>query len=53
MTGFRRDGKYAAMAGHDINYIAVSGVLALLGRKNEKPYAPANIMGDFAGGGAM
>lgn len=53
MTGFRRDGKYSAMAGHDINYIAVSGVLSLLGRKGEKPYPPGNIVGDFAGGGAM
>lgn len=52
MTGFRRDGKYAAMAGHDINYLAVSGVLSMLGREGEKPYAPINIMGDFAGGGA-
>nr|POE72786.1 isopenicillin n epimerase component 2 [Quercus suber] len=53
MTGFRRDGKYAAMAGHDINYIAVSGVLAMLGRAGEKPYAPANLLGDFGGGGAV
>jgi alpha-methylacyl-CoA racemase len=53
MTGFRRDGKYSMMAGHDINYIAVSGVLSLFGRKGEKPYPPGNIVGDFAGGGAM
>ncbi|KAI9654978.1 MAG: hypothetical protein M1821_005731 [Bathelium mastoideum] len=53
MTGFRREGKYAAMAGHDINYLAVSGVLAMLGRAGEKPYAPGNILGDFAGGGAV
>ncbi|KAL6704520.1 hypothetical protein ACN47E_008149 [Coniothyrium glycines] len=53
MTGFRRDGKYAHMAGHDINYIAVSGVLSLFGRAGEKPYPPGNIIGDFAGGGAM
>lgn len=53
MTGFRRDGKYSQMAGHDINYIAVSGVLSLFGRKGEKPYPPGNVMGDFAGGGAM
>ncbi|KAK3075794.1 hypothetical protein LTR53_000619 [Teratosphaeriaceae sp. CCFEE 6253] len=53
MTGFRRDGKYKDMAGHDINYIAVSGVLSMLGRKGEKPYAPGNIVGDFAGGGAV
>lgn len=53
MTGFRRDGKYKDMAGHDINYIAVSGVLSMLGRVHEKPFAPGNILGDFAGGGAM
>lgn len=53
MTGFRRDGKYKNMAGHDINYIAVAGVLSLFGRKGERPYPPLNIMGDFAGGGAM
>ncbi|KAI2621657.1 CoA-transferase family III [Hypoxylon sp. NC1633] len=53
LTGFRRDGKYSSMAGHDINYLAVSGVLSLLGRSGEKPYAPANILADFAGGGAM
>ncbi|QIX02283.1 hypothetical protein AMS68_007800 [Peltaster fructicola] len=53
MTGFRRDGKYKDMAGHDINYIAVSGVLSMLGRANDKPYAPGNIVGDFAGGGAV
>lgn len=53
MTGFRRDGKYKEMAGHDINYIAVSGVLSLLGRRGEKPLAPGNLLGDFAGGGAV
>ncbi|KAF2845130.1 alpha-methylacyl-CoA racemase-like protein [Plenodomus tracheiphilus IPT5] len=53
MTGFRRDGNYKDMAGHDINYIAVSGVLSMFGRKGEKPYPPGNLMGDFAGGGAM
>ena len=53
MTGFRRDGKYKDMAGHDINYIAVSGVLSLFGRAHEKPYPPGNVVGDFAGGGAM
>jgi alpha-methylacyl-CoA racemase len=53
MTGFRRDGKYSQMAGHDINYIAVSGVLSMLGREHERPFAPANLIGDFAGGGAV
>jgi alpha-methylacyl-CoA racemase len=53
MTGFRRDGKYENLAGHDINYIAVSGVLSMLGRKGEPPYPPGNLLGDFAGGGSM
>ncbi|KAK3684818.1 CoA-transferase family III domain-containing protein [Podospora appendiculata] len=53
LTGFRRDGRYAAMAGHDINYLAVSGALALLGRKGAPPTPPANLLADFAGGGAM
>jgi alpha-methylacyl-CoA racemase len=53
LTGFRRDGKYQDMAGHDINYLAVSGVLSMLGRAHDTPYAPANILGDFAGGGTM
>ncbi|KAK6833657.1 Isopenicillin N epimerase component 2 [Apiospora arundinis] len=52
MAGFRRDGKYAAMAGHDINYLAVSGALSMLGRRGEKPHPPWNILADFAGGGA-
>ena len=53
LSGFRRDGPYKDMAGHDINYLAVSGILSQLGRKNQPPYAPANIIADFAGGGLM
>ncbi|KAI1180853.1 alpha-methylacyl-CoA racemase [Nemania sp. FL0916] len=53
MSGFRRDGRYASMAGHDINYLAVSGVLSLLGRAGAKPHPPINMLGDFAGGGAV
>ncbi|ROT35257.1 isopenicillin n-CoA epimerase [Sodiomyces alkalinus F11] len=53
LTGFRRDGKYRDMAGHDINYLAVSGVLSMLGRPADTPLPPANLLGDFAGGGAM
>lgn len=53
MTGFRRDGKYKDMAGHDINYIAVSGILSMLGREGQAPYAPGNLLGDFGGGGVM
>lgn len=53
--GFRPDssGKYAQRAGHDINYLAISGALSLFGRKNEIPAPPANILGDFAGGGLV
>ncbi|XP_007432517.1 alpha-methylacyl-CoA racemase [Python bivittatus] len=53
LTGFGQSGKYASLAGHDINYLAISGVLSKLGRKNENPYAPANILADFAGGGVL
>ncbi|NXF89395.1 AMACR racemase, partial [Eubucco bourcierii] len=53
LTGFGQTGKYAKSAGHDINYLALSGVLSKLGRKDEKPYAPLNLLADFAGGGVM
>ncbi|NXD27585.1 AMACR racemase, partial [Spelaeornis formosus] len=53
LTGFGQRGKYAKSAGHDINYLALSGVLSKLGRKNENPCAPANLLADFAGGGVM
>ena len=53
LTGFGQEGPYASMAGHDINYIAISGALSLLGRKGEKPLAPVNLLGDFAGGGML
>jgi len=53
LTGFRKNDKYKDMAGHDINYLAVSGVLSQLGRKGGPPYPPANILADFAGGGLM
>jgi alpha-methylacyl-CoA racemase len=52
MTGWGQDGPYAAKAGHDINYIALNGVLSLLGRAGQKPTPPFNLVGDF-GGGAM
>ena len=53
LTGFRRDGPYSHVAGHDINYLAVSGILSQLGRKDGPPYPPANVLADFAGGGLM
>ncbi len=53
MTGWGQDGHYAERAGHDINYIAVSGALHMIGRKGEKPAIPLNLVGDFGGGGMM
>jgi alpha-methylacyl-CoA racemase len=55
LTGFGADGQglYANRAGHDINYIATSGVLSMFGRKGEKPYSPVNYVADFAGGGLL
>jgi alpha-methylacyl-CoA racemase len=53
MTGWGQTGPYAAAAGHDINYIALSGVLGALGRNGEKPTPPINLVGDFGGGAMM
>lgn len=53
LTGYGQNGNLAEKAGHDINYIGYSGVLSCLGRENEKPHAPVNIIADFAGGGLM
>nr|WP_109548598.1 CaiB/BaiF CoA-transferase family protein [Mycobacteroides abscessus] len=53
MTGYGQDGPLAALAGHDINYIAISGALDLVGRAGERPLPPANMIGDFAGGGML
>jgi alpha-methylacyl-CoA racemase len=53
MTGWGQDGPLAPTAGHDIDYIAISGILSMLGREGEKPTPPINILGDFAGGGLM
>lgn len=51
MTGWGQTGPYAHSAGHDINYIALSGVLDPIGRAGEKPSIPLNLVGDFGGGG--
>ncbi|KAF9172274.1 hypothetical protein BGX21_005174 [Mortierella sp. AD011] len=53
MTGFGQDGHYAKMAGHDINYLSISGVLSTLGKHDDKPAFPINLLADFAGGGLM
>ncbi len=51
MTGWGQEGPMAPRAGHDINYIALSGVLHAIGRKGEAPVPPLNLVGDFGGGG--
>ena len=53
MTGWGQDGPMAQAAGHDINYIALAGALAHIGRKGEKPLPPLNLVGDFGGGGML
>ncbi len=52
MTGWGQTGPLAHAAGHDINYVALSGVLHAIGRADEKPVPPLNLIGDY-GGGAM
>lgn len=53
LTGFGQEGPLAKAAGHDINYLAISGILSRLGRKDAVPTPPINILADFAGGGLM
>ncbi|MFJ9861566.1 CaiB/BaiF CoA transferase family protein [Streptomyces albogriseolus] len=50
MTGWGQDGPLADRAGHDIGYIAVTGALGLTGEPGRPPVAPANLLGDYAGG---
>ncbi len=51
MTGWGQDGPYAAYAGHDLNYIALTGALHAIGRQGEAPAIPLALVGDFGGGG--
>ena len=53
MTGWGQEGPLASAAGHDINYIALAGALAHIGRAGEPPLAPLNLVGDFGGGGML
>ncbi|MDH3308112.1 MAG: CoA transferase [Acidimicrobiia bacterium] len=53
MTGWGQSGPWASMAGHDIDYIALSGVLHAIGRADERPVPPLNLVGDFGGGGLL
>jgi len=53
MTGWGQSGPLATSAGHDIDYIAISGALSLVGRAGERPLPPVNLTGDFGGGGML
>ncbi len=53
MTGWGQTGPLAQTAGHDINYISLSGALHAVGRRDEGPVPPLNLVGDFGGGGMM
>ena len=50
MTGWGQEGPLAQAAGHDINYIALTGALALIGTRDGPPLPPLNLVGDFGGG---
>ncbi|XP_060490427.1 alpha-methylacyl-CoA racemase [Panthera onca] len=53
LSGFGQSGRFCGVAGHDINYLALSGVLSKIGRSGENPYAPLNLLADFGGGGLI
>ncbi|MEU4173939.1 CaiB/BaiF CoA-transferase family protein [Streptomyces sp. NPDC026589] len=50
MTGWGQDGPLAERAGHDIAYLALTGTLSMIGKPDEPPVVPANLLGDYAGG---
>lgn len=53
MTGWGQDGPLAPRAGHDINYIALTGALHAIGRAGDRPVPPLNLVGDFGGGSML
>lgn len=53
MTGWGQTGPLADRAGHDINYLALAGPLAHIGRRDQPPTPPLNLVGDFGGGGML
>jgi alpha-methylacyl-CoA racemase len=53
MTGYGQDGPMAQAVGHDLNYVAQSGVLGMIGRAGQPPTPPLSLVGDFGGGGLM
>ncbi len=53
MTGWGQDGPHATVAGHDLNYLALAGVLGAIGAPDSNPPPPLNLIGDFGGGGML
>ncbi|MCU1459470.1 MAG: CoA transferase [Actinomycetia bacterium] len=53
MTGYGQDGPLASTAGHDLNYLALAGILGALGPAGQPPSTPLNLIGDFGGGGVL
>lgn len=53
LSGFGQSGIFSKVAGHDINYLALSGILSKIGRSGENPCPPLNLLADFGGGGLM
>ena len=53
MTGWAQTGSFSPEAGHDINYIALTGALGAMGSKDTPPFPPLNLVGDFGGGGML
>ncbi|MGX6449725.1 CaiB/BaiF CoA transferase family protein, partial [Patulibacter sp. S7RM1-6] len=53
MTGYGQDGPMAQEVGHDLNYVALSGVLGMIGREGQPPTPPLSLVGDFGGGGML
>ena len=51
MTGYGQEGPLSQVAGHDINYISIAGVLGAIARQGERPLFPLNLAGDYGGGG--
>ncbi len=51
LTGFGQEGPYSHLGGHDINYLAVAGVLSMFGRAGENPTPPMNLIADYGAGG--
>ncbi|CAG9823630.1 unnamed protein product [Phaedon cochleariae] len=53
LNGYGQTGKFSKSAGHDINYVAISGLLSLFGRHGQNPSPPVNVLADIAGGGML